>query len=266
MFFVGYLEGMPSGLKSFIRNLIIGLFVLAIGGGVWFALGQDGYTTGQFELGNPTEVSGKLQYDPVPSIRLLTNPETADMQTIPLVSSGKFGALKLLLGYEHTLAADNRNFENTWVTLKGALVYNDGKALMELSDLENALVDYKPMTEIQKNKVEANQFKAKPTQKTLRGEIIDPKCYFGAMNPGYGKVHRSCAIMCIRGGIPPVLHVVNETGGNDYYLIRDLKGKRLNQRILDFVGVPVAISGEVSTADDWKVLRFDPETAIQRVD
>jgi len=26
---------------------------------------------------------------------------------------------------------------------------------------------------------------------TLQGEIIDPKCYFGVMKPGKGKIHRS---------------------------------------------------------------------------
>ena len=37
---------------------------------------------------------------------------------------------------------------------------------------------------------------------TLKGEIIDPKCYLGAMKPGGGKTHKACAMRCIAGGIP----------------------------------------------------------------
>jgi len=30
-------------------------------------------------------------------------------------------------------------------------------------------------------------------ERTLRGEVIDPKCYIGAMKPGGGKTHKACA-------------------------------------------------------------------------
>jgi hypothetical protein len=40
-------------------------------------------------------------------------------------------------------------------------------------------------------------------ERTLRGEIVDSKCYLGVMNPGKGQVHRDCAANCIRGGVPP---------------------------------------------------------------
>jgi len=38
------------------------------------------------------------------------------------------------------------------------------------------------------------------------GEIVDSKC-LGVMTPGQLTTHRACAIRCISGGIPPVLHV-----------------------------------------------------------
>jgi hypothetical protein len=53
----------------------------------------------------------------------------------------------------------------------------------------------------------------------IKGEIIDPKCYFGVMKPGEGKPHRDCAIRCILGGITPMLAVKNEQGDANYYLL-----------------------------------------------
>src|SRR6185295_631154 len=34
----------------------------------------------------------------------------------------------------------------------------------------------------------------------LEGEIVDSKCWLGAMRPGEGHLHKSCASLCIRGG------------------------------------------------------------------
>ena len=45
----------------------------------------------------------------------------------------------------------------------------------------------------------------------VKGEIVDPKCFFGVMKPGEGKPHKDCAIRCILGGIPPVLKVTDES-------------------------------------------------------
>jgi hypothetical protein len=98
----------------------------------------------------------------------------------------------------------------------------------------------------------------------LQGEIIDPKCYFGAMTPGQGKPHRSCAIRCISGGIPPVLAVRNGEDV-DYYLLRGKDGESINQEILDLVALPVSLQAEVLEYGDWKVLRCDPGD-IERVD
>ena len=55
---------------------------------------------------------------------------------------------------------------------------------------------------------EAKEMPLMPTSlgvATLRGEIVDSKCYLGAMKPGDQKTHKACATLCIRGGIPPVL-------------------------------------------------------------
>jgi hypothetical protein len=34
------------------------------------------------------------------------------------------------------------------------------------------------------------------------GEVVDAKCYLGAMKPGDGKSHKACATLCVTNGIP----------------------------------------------------------------
>ena len=74
------------------------------------------------------------------------------------------------------------------------------------------------------------------------------------MKPGEGKVHRDCAIRCILGGIPPVLHVQNEKGESNYYLIVGLNGEKMNESVQDVVAEPVSIDAKVVQQDDWIIL------------
>ena len=77
---------------------------------------------------------------------------------------------------------------------------------------------------------------------TLAGEIIDPKCYFGAMKPGEGKIHKACATLCLRGGIPPMFMTTDEQGRHVYYLLTKPDGRGSNHDKLQ----RVPVSGEVN--------------------
>jgi hypothetical protein len=101
------------------------------------------------------------------------------------------------------------------------------------------------------------------TQK-IKGEIIDPKCYFGVMKPGEGKVHRDCAIRCILGGIPPVLKVMNEQGEKNYYLLVGPNGEKMNEAVQDFVAEPVEIEAKAVKQDDWIIL-YVKNKAVSRI-
>lgn len=94
----------------------------------------------------------------------------------------------------------------------------------------------------------------------LRGEIVDTKCGLGRMKPGNGVAHRECAIRCIAGGIPPTLWVHQGEGEDTYYLLEDLQGRRVNEKVLDYVADPVEITGVLVRRGDIPVLRFDPES------
>jgi hypothetical protein len=93
---------------------------------------------------------------------------------------------------------------------------------------------------------------------TLRGEIIDPKCYLGAMKPGGGKTHRACATLCIRGGIPPMLVVRGSDASETFYLLTDPQGGPIVEPLVPYIGEPVRISGEVVQEEDLLIFRVDP--------
>ena len=96
-------------------------------------------------------------------------------------------------------------------------------------------------------------------RQTITGEIVDPKCFFGVMKPGYGKVHLSCAVRCIAGGIPPILVSANEDGFRSYYFITGRNGKAINQELLGFIGYPVSVTGAVKTVEGWNVVEIDSD-------
>ena len=52
------------------------------------------------------------------------------------------------------------------------------------------------------------------------------------MKPGEGKTHRSCAIRCIAGGIPPVF----KTDSSGYFLLVNEKNEPVSSEIVNIVG------------------------------
>jgi hypothetical protein len=153
----------------------------------------------------------------------------------------------------------NISFNKKDLTLKGTLLYSDGKTLLQISKEENPVVYIGKDADISFSPQETDLGIQK-----IKGEIIDPKCYFGVMKPGEGKVHRDCAIRCILGGIPPVLKVMNEKGEKNYYLVVGQKGEKMNSAVQDFVAEPVEIEARVVQQDDW-IFLYVKNKSINRV-
>ncbi len=136
-----------------------------------------------------------------------------------------------------------------------------GKALLQLSDDSDILM-------ISQDKIQARKGMLLALgEVTLQGKVVDPKCYFGVMNPSEGKVHRSCAIRCISGGIPPVFHSSEKS---DYFLLLGENLQPLNQEVLNIVGDNISLKGRVFEFDDWKIIMINrselhtiSETAIR---
>ena len=93
---------------------------------------------------------------------------------------GKHGAVGMMADIEPD---KNISLNQKKVTLKGTLLYNDGKTILQVNKNDS------PVTHISSASVSSELL---PIKKELgffkvRGEIIDPKCYFGVMKPGEGK-------------------------------------------------------------------------------
>lgn len=98
---------------------------------------------------------------------------------------------------------------------------------------------------------------------TLVGEILDSKCWLGAMRPGFGKVHKACAALCIQGGIPPAFRVRDRSGQERLLLLTDPQGGAAGPGILPFVADPVRASGRLARQGDLITFAVAPETLVR---
>jgi hypothetical protein len=92
-------------------------------------------------------------------------------------------------------------------------------------------------------------------QTTRHGEIIDPKCYLGAMKPGGAKTHKGCAMLCISGGVPPMLVTRDAAGEETFILLTTADVAPANDLVLPFVGDRVAVTGRLERHGDLLFLR-----------
>jgi hypothetical protein len=99
---------------------------------------------------------------------------------------------------------------------------------------------------------------------TLAGEIIDSKCYLGAMKPGGRKTHKGCAALCLAGGVPAMFVTRDAEQRETFYLLTSPDGGRIESGVIDFVGDPVEITGEMEQQGDLQVLKVTSEQIRRR--
>jgi hypothetical protein len=258
-FYIGWMPAAPASLAKFARRVVLALGIMELLAALAFGLGQKKFGTGNFEYGRLTEVKGIYFNRPVPCIKAIAGKDIFGRLTyitIPLVGYGKFGAEGIMgaIEKERGMALDQRE-----ITLKGTLLYNDGKLLMQVDGNDSVL--------IRAGSLAAGEYL--PAREDLgamdlTGEIIDPKCYFGVMKPGEGKPHKDCAVRCILGGIPPMLKVTNDKGEQNYYLLLGSDGTRINTAAKDLVSEPVTLHAQAVKVDDWVLLYVNPAHGIER--
>jgi hypothetical protein len=97
---------------------------------------------------------------------------------------------------------------------------------------------------------------------TLVGEVLDAKCWFGAMRPSEGKVHKACAALCIRGGIPPAFFA-RGPGQQGALMIMTSGGRAHGPGLLGLVADPVRVSGQVLRMGDLLLLDAAPSQIVR---
>jgi hypothetical protein len=259
-FYIGWMSKSPLSFSNFIKKYLALLIIAVAALGVSLALLQKKFGTGTFEFGKLTQIRGVYLKEPVPAIKVVNGKNIwgeISYITIPLVGYGKHGAEGIIseIEKEKSVVLDKK-----LVSLKGTLLYNDGKTILQIDKNDQPVVAIGEAA----SKEMLPQLEDLGIRK-VKGEIVDPKCYFGVMKPGEGKSHRDCAIRCILGGIPPVFHVQDKNGESNYYLIVGPHGEKMNEAVRDYVAEPTEISARLVKYDDWIVMFVQDQEPIRRV-
>ncbi len=248
-FYIGWQDKASPTFARPVRRVVIGLFVLIPLLATLLVWQQRGFSDAMFEYGQLTTLEGQLIRQPVPFLRVpvKSTPGSPPLfKRILLIGLGKHGADSTLNGWEKKhgpLTGKNLN-------VRGTLLYHEGKAVLELTEQADALLSVStPATQ-----------PAVPVSRPLglvrlQGEITDPKCFLGVMKPGDGRPHRSCAVRCIAGGVPPLLYVNNQRGLRNGYLLIGANGEPINDQLLAYIGKGVQLRGQLEQVDNWLVLR-----------
>ncbi|HQR35245.1 MAG TPA: hypothetical protein PLK30_21075 [Blastocatellia bacterium] len=232
-FYIGYLPKAPSGIATLIRRVVIGL--IAAVGGIAIALtsGQHRFAASFFDFGDVREFEGVLREWPNSALII-------GQHGYALVGEGKHGAKPLIA------ALDGKS-----VKLRGTLIHRDKTEMIEVVAGSIQVTGQPAPLEV--------TFEDLGTH-TLKGEIVDSKCYLGVMNPGHTKPHRECAALCIRGGIPPMF-VAHDAGDRNVNLwLVSEKSEPVNEQVLEFVAEPVEVTGQISRIGDQLYFKASPAT------
>src|SRR5882724_2453763 len=151
-FYVGYLGTAPPGLAKWVRRIVLSLIGVVIVLAVVLVLGQGSFPASAFEFQKYKDFEGVLRERPYPAL--------VGSRQYLLVAPGKHGAGELVKG-----------FDGRAVRLKGSLIYRG----------EDAMIEVVPSS-LQPGNGSGARDSVDLGTVTLKGEIVDTKCYLGVMN------------------------------------------------------------------------------------
>jgi len=242
-FFIGYAPPMPAGVARFVGRIVMGLVLGALAWAVVVASGHVPLEGGAFEFGHPQRFAGTIVERPYPALRL-DETDRNSSATLLLVAPGKHGADALVRGLEGRRAS-----------LNGTRIRRGALTMIELEP------DSLTSAEMSAPNL-GTAIRAEPGSATVtvKGEVVDSKCFLGVMVPGSGKTHKDCASLCLRGGVPPALFVQDAAGESALMLLTGGSGETIDARALQIAGEAVEMSGLLQRQDGWLVLQTDPTT------
>jgi hypothetical protein len=240
-FFIGYAPPMPGGVAWFVRRTVTGLVLAVLAWAAVIASGHVSLEGGTFAFGRPQRFVGTIVERPYPALR--PDGVGGHPMAMMLVAPGKHGADALVHG-----------LDGQRVSLTGTAIRRGALTMVEIDPA--SLVS----TESAASNPAASLTTSGDTMSvTVKGEIVDSKCFLGVMVPGSGKTHKDCASLCLRGGIPPALFVQDRSGTSALMLVTGASGETIGARALEFAGEAVEMTGTLARRDGWLVLRTDPQ-------
>ena len=241
-FFVGYLPT-PRPLVLFLACTIVVMTGLGIGVGLAVVLAQQDHGDGRFRF-TYRSFEGVVQALPYPVLRLPASGDEGP-RTIVLAGRGKRG----VQGRAGTLDGQAVQLGGVFVLREQSrLLQVGGRVKFRALEEPGLLAGWKPADD---------QFMG---NFKIKGEIVESKCFLGAMRPGRGKVHMACAGLCVMGGIPPMFAVYRENGPNDLLLLAGPDGGPVPEELLDHISLFVELEGDVLARDDQLIFRIDPSS------
>ncbi len=247
LFFIGWQPEMQKTLKSKVRAYAIILALITVITGSVIAAFQETYGISRYDYTDLREIEGIFRADPYPHLTVHI-PNTDQCRSYMLVDQFKENWPRDLV----------TQYDGQFVKMSVGSIYRGDVTMFEGD----------PLQEIQTLDLPQN-FPVQPEvtligEQTLIGEIIDSKCYYGAMNPGNLKTHRACATVCIKGGIPPVLLVRRKNDVPLYFFLTDTQGAPVIDEIIDYIAEPIQLTGTIESQCGLLMLSFDPAT-IRRI-
>lgn len=248
-FFVGYLPT-PPRLSRWLKRAVMAIVAVVVVTAAVVAALQNDPGDAVWTLDQEESWEGVLIARPYPMLKV-TGPNGT--RTLLLVSEGKQGVMDRLPAHD----CDR-------VRVKGTLLQRDGRQMIELVSRDDAFVILSADAPDERLRLPAS-IPWQPIE--LRGEIIDPKCYLGAMKPGEGKTHKACAALCLLGGIPPMFVSTDEQGRRTYYLLvaeaqKPVDGDAL-EAFVSLVGDAVRLKGHVAAWGDLQLLKVNPDDVVR---
>ncbi|MDA1259147.1 MAG: hypothetical protein O3A20_00850 [Planctomycetota bacterium] len=243
-FYVGYLP-MPPAHRAFLRWVAPSI--------LWTMVVICGITLTFFKPAPPAvwstgallELKGMLRTAPYPLIEVRT--EAGRMTTVLLTGIGKRGAFVPEI------------YSDTYCSVRGYPLERDGRRILELMEGSGAITRA------------GDQSAAWLTPEPLpigraefEGEILDSKCWHGAMKPGEGRAHKACATLCVRGGIAPALIVHSGSRAGEVVILVGAGGGRAADAVLPYLGEPVTVRGEFFRQAGMLWLRLDADGILPR--
>jgi hypothetical protein len=237
-FYVGYISNAAPVLGRVVTRIAASILLAGTAVGALLIFNQPAFAPSRFERGEYREYEGVIEEWPYPIL-------VAGSARLLLVGPGKHGvteAVRGLQGKRIRLKGSliERALDRMLVVPPGSVVADTAGPLK----LGPSITDLGPIT--------------------LRGEIVDTKCYLGAMNPGESKVHRDCAVRCIRGGVPPAFLARDASGAVKILLLVGADGQALDREVLRYVAEPLEISGHLLRVGPTLTLKADP-TRFRRI-
>ena len=251
-FYVGYLP-LPAALRLWLASVVGAIVVAAIALSVVVSVTARDPGPAVWNDGEITTFTGTLTCDPWPTLWVSTAEHASQsVRPLLLIEEGKHGSRQELS------ALDGRT-----VTLRGHTLTRGELRMLELSGEADAVKQAESSAASMSALIRTENGTV-----TLTGEVIDPKCFSGAMKPGDGKGHKACATLCIRGGIPPMLAVWDSDGEPTLWLLTDAQGKAFTEQsleeLLPFVGDFVKVQGQAFLTGNLRLLRVDPREIVRR--